>query len=47
MFAYCTVPLYNVGGFSAAYIVTAVMFHSRVVCAVTASDVVNSQVARL
>ena len=29
------------------YIVTAVMFHSCVVCAVTAGDVVNSQLARL
>ena len=28
-------------------LVTAVMFHSCVVCAVTAGDVVNSQLARL
>ena len=52
MFAYCTVlhctvPLYIVGAFAAVYIVTAVMFHSCVVCAVTAGDVVNSQLARL
>ena len=39
MFAYllhCTVPLYIVGAFAAVYIVTAVMFHSCLVCAVTA-----------
>ena len=29
------------------FLVTAVMFHSCVVCAVTAGDVVNSQLARL
>jgi len=39
--------LYIVGAFAAVYIVTAVMFHSCVVCAVTAGDVVNSQLARL
>jgi hypothetical protein len=33
---HCTVPLYIVGAFAAVYIVTAVMFHSCVVCAVTA-----------
>ena len=33
---HCTVPFYIVGAFAAVYIVTAVMFHSCVVCAVTA-----------
>ena len=33
---HCTVPFYIVGAFSAVSIVTAVMFHSCVVCAVTA-----------
>jgi len=33
---HCTVPLYIVGAFAAVCIVTAVMFHSCVVCAVTA-----------
>ena len=40
---HCTVPLYIVGAFAAVYIVTAVMFHSCIVCAVTAGDVDNSQ----
>jgi hypothetical protein len=44
---HCTVPLYIRDAFAAVYIVTAVMFHSCVVCAVTAGDVVNSQLARL
>ena len=42
---HCTVPFYIVGAFAAVSIVTAVMFHSCVVCAVTAGDVVNSQLA--
>ena len=33
---HCTVPFYIVGAFAAVSIVTAVMFHSCVVCAVTA-----------
>ena len=33
---HCTVPLYIRDAFAAVYIVTAVMFHSCVVCAVTA-----------
>ena len=33
---YCTVPFYIVGAFAAVSIITAVMFHSCVVCAVTA-----------